>query len=65
MDIGDTIHLSEIKLPEGVELPQLALGEDHDTAVVAIHAARAVVEEQPEAASAEGEAETTEASEES
>jgi large subunit ribosomal protein L25 len=64
MDVGDTIHISEIKLPQGVELPQLALGEDHDIAVVAIHAARAVVEEEPEAAAAEGGEETTEGAEE-
>lgn len=40
MDIGDTIHLSQIVLPEGVEIPQLALGEDHDAAVVVVNAAR-------------------------
>ena len=40
MDIGDSLHLSDIVLPEGVEIPQLALGEDHDLAVVAIAAAK-------------------------
>ncbi len=60
MEIGDAIHLSQIKLPEGVELPVLALGEDHDMAVVAILAARVEVEEEPEevAEAAEGEAES-------
>jgi len=42
---GDTIHLSQLQLPAGVELPQLKLGEDHDVAVVAARAARVEVEE--------------------
>ncbi|RPD84345.1 50S ribosomal protein L25/general stress protein Ctc [Luteimonas sp. 100069] len=32
--LGDIVHLSQIKLPEGVEIPELALGADHDVAVV-------------------------------
>jgi large subunit ribosomal protein L25 len=40
MQVGDVIHLSDINLPQGVELPQLALGEDHDLPVVTIQAAR-------------------------
>ncbi|GAB3744328.1 50S ribosomal protein L25/general stress protein Ctc [Lysobacter olei] len=31
---GDVIHLSQIKLPKGVELPELKLGKEHDVAVV-------------------------------
>jgi large subunit ribosomal protein L25 len=34
---GQILHLSDLKLPEGVSLPQLALGQDHDQAIVAIH----------------------------
>ena len=41
LDIGDSIHLSELSLPEGVEIPMLALGEDYDSAVVTILASRA------------------------
>ncbi|CAG0911747.1 unnamed protein product [Cyprideis torosa] len=39
MDVekGGIVHLSDLKLPEGVSLPQLALGEDHDQALAAIH----------------------------
>ncbi|MGV6851746.1 MAG: 50S ribosomal protein L25/general stress protein Ctc [bacterium] len=33
MEAGMIIHLSDIKLPEGVELPDLALGDDHDHAI--------------------------------
>ena len=43
--IGDTIHLSQIKLPSGVEVPELKLGGDHDVAVVVARPARVEVEE--------------------
>ena len=32
--LGDIIHLSDLKLPAGVELPELKLGKEHDVAVV-------------------------------
>ena len=28
------IHLSDLKLPKGVEIPELKLGKEHDVAVV-------------------------------
>lgn len=34
---GQILHMTDLKLPEGVSLPQLALGEDHDQAIAAIH----------------------------
>jgi len=34
LNAGDTIHLSQVKLPQGVEVPELKLGADHDVAVV-------------------------------
>ena len=34
MDIGDSVFLSALSLPEGVEIPSLALGDDRDQAVV-------------------------------
>jgi large subunit ribosomal protein L25 len=34
LSVGDIIHLSELKLPAGVELPELKLGKEHDVAVV-------------------------------
>ena len=57
LEPGDTIHLSALKLPEGVEIPQLKLGPDHDVAVVAARQARVEAEETTDEA-AEG---TTEA----
>ncbi|RZA15682.1 MAG: 50S ribosomal protein L25/general stress protein Ctc [Lysobacteraceae bacterium] len=43
--IGDIIHLSELKLPAGVELPQLKLGKEHDVAVVIAKHAKEEAEE--------------------
>jgi large subunit ribosomal protein L25 len=45
--VGDVVHLSAIKLPAGVEIPELKLGADHDVAVVIAKHAR--VEEEPAA----------------
>lgn len=52
MEVGQTIHLSEIKLPKGVEFVQLAHGAD--TAVVNVSKPRgAVAEEEAEEVAAE------------
>jgi large subunit ribosomal protein L25 len=40
MEVGDTLHLSDLKVPEGVTLLELVRGEDHDLGVVSIHAKR-------------------------
>jgi len=50
---GQIIHLSQIKLPKGVEIPALSLGADHDIAVVTANAVKEEAEEAP--AAAEGE----------
>ncbi len=49
---GDVIHLSQIKLPAGVEIPELKLGKEHDVAVVIAKAGR--VESEGEGEAAEG-----------
>ena len=54
MELGDTVHLSEVKLPEGVEL--VSLTADNDVAVVSVHTAK--VAEEEEEVSTETEAET-------
>jgi large subunit ribosomal protein L25 len=51
LQLGDTVHLSQVKLPAGVEIPELKLGADHDVAIVVARHARVEAEE-----SAEGEA---------
>ncbi len=45
---GDVVHLSNLKLPKGVEIPALKLGPDHDVAVVVARQLKA--EAEPEAA---------------
>lgn len=57
LELGDTLYLSDLKLPEGVEIPQLALGKDHDDAVVTARPARVEVEEED---AAEGEEQSAE-----
>ena len=47
---GDIVHLSDIKLPNGVELPELKLGKEHDVAVVIAKAARTSDEDETPAA---------------
>ena len=52
--LGDIIHLSQLNLPDGVSLPELKLGKEHDVAVVIARHARVEVEEEaPVAAVAE------------
>ena len=50
---GDIIHLSDLKLPSGVEIPELRLGKEHDHAIVIAKEMREEVEAAP---AAEGEA---------
>jgi large subunit ribosomal protein L25 len=60
MDIGDSIHLSNLKMPAGVELVELSHGDDHDQQVASIHQPRAAkedVEEDEAAEEAAGESE--------
>jgi large subunit ribosomal protein L25 len=49
---GDIVHLSDLMLPEGVEIPELKLGKEHDHAVVT---AREIHEEVEAPAEAEAE----------
>jgi len=57
MEIGDSLHLSNLKLPETGSLVELARGEGHDLPVVSIHVRRGGTEEEVEGgeeAAAEG-----------
>ena len=49
MVIGDSLHVSDIKLPEGVEIQ-----DDPETSVAVVAAPRAVIEETPAAEAVEG-----------
>lgn len=58
VELDQIVHLSDLKLPKGVEILALTHGEDHDLPVAAIHTPKKVVEEEPVAEAApEGEAE--------
>jgi large subunit ribosomal protein L25 len=54
LGLNEMLHLSDIKLPEGVEIPELAHGPEHDHAIVSIQMIK-VVEEVEEVAEVEGE----------
>ena len=60
LDVGDSVFLSALNLPEGVEIPSLALGEDRDQAVVSITEAK-VLDIEPEVVEEEGDEEEGEA----
>jgi large subunit ribosomal protein L25 len=51
--VGDIVHLSELKLPAGVSIPELKLGKEHD---VAVAIAKEIKEEVEAAPVVEGEA---------
>ena len=55
LDVGDSIFLSGLNLPDGVEIPSLALGEDRDQAVVSVTEAK-VLDIEPEIIETDGEA---------
>ncbi|GMQ89509.1 MAG: 50S ribosomal protein L25/general stress protein Ctc [Gammaproteobacteria bacterium] len=59
MDIGDILHLTDLKLPETGSLVELARGEGHDLPIVSIHVRRGGADEEEaegggEEAAAEG-----------
>ena len=52
LQIGQIIHLSDLKLPAGVEIPELRFGKEYDHAVVVAKEVRAEAEEAPAAEAA-------------
>ena len=53
MEMGDSLHLSDLKLPAGVEIVELSHGPEHDLPVVTIVATRGAVADDEEEAAAE------------
>ena len=45
LELGASIHLTEITLPEGIELIALTHGGEHDTSVVSVHKPRGLAED--------------------
>jgi large subunit ribosomal protein L25 len=62
LELNKNLYLSDIRLPEGVEIPELAGGEENDRPVVSIHLVQEEVEEPVEGAAvpAEGAVPTAE-----
>ena len=52
LEVGTVIHLSDLKLPSGVEIPELKLGKEHDVAVVIAKHGKEEVEEAADGAEA-------------
>ena len=52
LDVGDSLHLTDLSMPDGVILLELARDESHDIGVVSIHA-KPVAEEVEEAGAEE------------
>jgi large subunit ribosomal protein L25 len=57
LDVGASLHLSDIDLPKGVAITALTHGADHDLPVVSIHAPRGGGDEEEETAAPEAAAE--------
>ena len=53
LDIGETFHLTDIKLPEGVQVAELMHGSDHDLSVAVVQKARGAAADDDEAPSEE------------
>ncbi len=49
LKLGESLHLSDIQLPEGVALVALSHGDGHDTGIAAVHKTRGSSEEEESA----------------
>jgi len=58
MEIGQSLHLTDLVMPDGVEIVVLAQGTDHDQPIAAIHAPRGGGDEDEGEAVEGGEAES-------
>ncbi len=63
LKLNDSLHLSDIKVADGVTIVELTYGEGHDHVVVSVHAKRAEVETEVTGEAIEGEAAADEAAE--
>jgi large subunit ribosomal protein L25 len=46
LELDDMLHLSDIKVPPGVEITQLTYGVEHDHAIVSVHVIKAAAVEE-------------------
>jgi len=47
INLGDIVHMSDLKLPAGVEIPELRLGKEHDHAIAVAKEIKEEIEEAP------------------
>ncbi|MCK5647493.1 MAG: 50S ribosomal protein L25/general stress protein Ctc [Gammaproteobacteria bacterium] len=64
LDVGDSVHLTDISLPEGVSSVILMQGEGHDQAVASVHMPRGEKLDEEAEAAGEAAAEDSEGTEE-
>jgi large subunit ribosomal protein L25 len=53
IDVGVIVHMSDLKLPTGVEIPELRFGKEHDHAIAVAKEIKEEIEETPVAAEGE------------
>jgi len=63
VEMDQILHLSDIKMPKGVELVELSQGDEHDQAIATIHKSRASVSDDVDGEEGEEGEETEEATE--
>ena len=56
VDLGQTLHISDIKLPKGVESVALSHGDDHDLPIAAVNKSKAKDEDEEPAPAADASA---------
>jgi large subunit ribosomal protein L25 len=56
VELGQVVHLSDVKLPEGVESVALSHGEDHDQAIANVTKPKGGADEDEEQAADDAEA---------
>jgi len=65
LHLGDSLHLTDIVMPEGVEIVALTYGDDHDTGVIAVTKTREIKDEdEDEVSETEADADSDEGEEE-
>lgn len=64
LEVGDSVRLSQLVLPEGVTITALARGDDHDQAIATVQKVRAVKEDDEVVAEAGAEGEDAEGADE-
>ena len=65
VELGQTLHISDINLPKGVESVALSHGDDHDLPIAAVNKSKAKDEDEAPAADTDADADAGEAADDS